>query len=1051
MRNLTRKIRDCRALTIMELVMAMAIITIVFAAVLSQFRAISNSWDSKQGNAELLQNGRVLMEHMSRNLSKAVKINAVSDPCETNGFIEFEDNDGNNLRYDISAGYIEFGPAGNLSDLAGPVSSLQFTCYDDGDDYDFGTSITDGNFIRLVNVHATLTNSASMAQDKTFSTSVYLRSNQSTECELVGWWKLDETSGTTAADSSGNGNDGTLTNMAGNEWTTGTVGGALELDGFNDYVQTTSNESKTSTSFTWACWFKADTTTGQHLLIWEGKAAENGWGGSAANTHEAHVNVGTYDMDNVVGCFYGTNESAAEPGVIRIDTSFTDTTNWHHVAFVVTNADSSPSGELFLDGVSVGTDTGDQTGRTDWDTNLRIGRPGTNERYFDGTIDDVRVYNRALDVNEIAQLANTISYEAFTEAKVSSDDTSITIPTPGGSTVSTLGSWTSGLTHTVESGSNRLLVFTAHAEDDAAIGLTSVTYGGQPMTKVIEEVVSGGSPTTYYAYVVAYVLDEAGINAATSDTFVPTWSGSPYDVSYASVFLSNVDQADPIGASDDNSTTTATPNPITTSDLSTTNGDMVIVAATCGDAGDYTVNNDFTEAVELDMASSVGVAGYKAATGENETPSVTHSGPNRQIIIGFVVQSGSISSIEGDLLIAAVATDGDTSSSLAPPGGEGWTEIDVDNYGGQVTLGAWWKLADASESASHQFSWTGDEQAYGWIMRFTGHDPTDPINDWSAGGDSSSTPASPEVTTTLDNCLILRLGAFDDDDITIDDPGLSGHTAITMNESASNGSGMVSILGSWATGTTHTEEAGSDRALIFIAHWEDNVAPSLTVTYGGQTMTKVIDITAGASSFRNYVAAFILDEAGITAATGDTFVPTWGDPPSSVTYASVFLQNVDQADIIGATDSASTTSGTNPIETGPLSTEDGDMVIVAAVCGNNGSYTLNNGFTEGTDQSVGSNGHTGVTGHKAATGADETPSATHTDANRQAIIGFVVQSGSSNDTVSGGAGYVMQTSSGDSGTSDFTLNSANEAQMITIAIAPDVSEDLDACGNSIRP
>ena len=46
---------------------------------------------------------------------------------------------------------------------------------------------------------------------------------------LVGWWKFDEGSGTVAYDSSGNGNDGNLTN--GPTWTTGKIGGALSLMG----------------------------------------------------------------------------------------------------------------------------------------------------------------------------------------------------------------------------------------------------------------------------------------------------------------------------------------------------------------------------------------------------------------------------------------------------------------------------------------------------------------------------------------------------------------------------------------------------------------------------------------------------------------------------------------------------------------------------------------------------------------------------------------------------------------------------------------------------
>ncbi|MBN1788167.1 MAG: agmatine deiminase family protein, partial [Sedimentisphaerales bacterium] len=216
--------------------------------------------------------------------------------------------------------------------------------------------------------------------------------------------------------------------------------------------------------------------------------------------------------------------------------------------------------------------------------------------------------------------------------------------------------------------------------------------------------------------------------------------------------------------------------------------------------------------------------------------------------------------------------------------------------------------------------------------------------------------------------------------------GWSGTASATTEAPATD----IEILGDWATGLTHAKEAGSDRALIFIANCELSAAVSLTATYGGQPMTKVIDVVTGTSGYRNYVAAFILDEAGIVAATNGTFVPSWSPTPTSVSYSSIFLQNVDQTNIIGATDSAVVTTGTT-VATDPLNTNDGDMVILGTVSGNNGSYTLNNGFTEGTDQSVGSSGHTSASGHKAATGADETPSATHSTSYRQAIIGLVVQ------------------------------------------------------------
>jgi hypothetical protein len=201
---------------------------------------------------------------------------------------------------------------------------------------------------------------------------------------------------------------------------------------------------------------------------------------------------------------------------------------------------------------------------------------------------------------------------------------------------------------------------------------------------------------------------------------------------------------------------------------------------------------------------------------------------------------------------------------------------------------------------------------------------------------------------------------------------------------------QVNLAGSWATGTSHTKEAGTDRALIFIAHGELTSSMNLSnVSYGGQSMTKVIDRNyySGSGAYA-YAAAYILNEAGVAAASSGTFTVTWSATPSEVKYASVFLSNVNQTTLVGASASGGGTS--NPVTTSALATSNNDMVIDAATCGNTGTYTLNNGFTQGTYQSSGSS--TGVTGYKSATGASETPSASHSNinGNRQVIIGFVV-------------------------------------------------------------
>jgi hypothetical protein len=202
--------------------------------------------------------------------------------------------------------------------------------------------------------------------------------------------------------------------------------------------------------------------------------------------------------------------------------------------------------------------------------------------------------------------------------------------------------------------------------------LNSVKYGGQSMNKVVDRYYYSGNG----AYAAAYILNEVGVAAATDNNFVITWNVTPTEVKYASVFLSNVNQTTPTGATGGGE---GTSNPVTTPALATNNGDMVILGATCGNLGTYTLNNGFTLGVNQSSASSTGATGYKSATGASETPSASHNNisGNRQVIIGFVVKAGAAP----DWLPAAptglAATAGNQTISL------NWNdngETDLDGY-----------------------------------------------------------------------------------------------------------------------------------------------------------------------------------------------------------------------------------------------------------------------------------------------------------------------------------------------------------------------------------
>lgn len=136
---------------------------------------------------------------------------------------------------------------------------------------------------------------------------------------------------------------------------------------------------------------------------------------------------------------------------------------------------------------------------------------------------------------------------------------------------------------------------------------------------------------------------------------------------------------------------------------------------------------------------------------------------------------------EGDLLIACVATKG--TSINTPTGWKLEQQIGSGKYNNtsivRVRFGVWWKIAGTSEPSS--YTWQPSQIAYGWIMRFTGHDSANPIDVFAKtdGPAASSTPTCPAVTTTIANAMILRLGGFDAKP-TLTSPWLTGHDPIPL-------------------------------------------------------------------------------------------------------------------------------------------------------------------------------------------------------------------------------------------------------------------------------
>ncbi len=148
------------------------------------------------------------------------------------------------------------------------------------------------------------------------------------------------------------------------------------------------------------------------------------------------------------------------------------------------------------------------------------------------------------------------------------------------------------------------------------------------------------------------------------------------------------------------------------------------------------------------------------------------------------------------------------------------------------------------------------------------------------------------------------------------------------------------------------------------------------------------------NSFCARTELWYLDEAGIQAATGSTFSPTWsGDPPFELEelYTAVTLENVDQSSPIGNSSTNGTTTA-NPIQTSSaLAVGVGDLVVVSAFAGTAGSYTAGSGYTEGTDQSALSSTMASAYKAIAAAGTEQPSMQFDLTMNRQVILAPVIK------------------------------------------------------------
>lgn len=206
---------------------------------------------------------------------------------------------------------------------------------------------------------------------------------------LVGWWKLDEKDGRTAADNSGNGRHATVQGDPTWQPTGGKIGGAIALGGDGDFLDVADESSfDFMGGVTVAAWINVT----QFDRPWQAivSKGDNAWRiqrNNEADTLEFACTGLDIPGGNDYGSLFGTR--AITPG------------RWHHVAGVYDGSMMS----LYVDGVLDASQQATGIVNTN-DVRVQIGaNTDMQDRFWNGMIDEVRLYNYGLGAGEIARLA----------------------------------------------------------------------------------------------------------------------------------------------------------------------------------------------------------------------------------------------------------------------------------------------------------------------------------------------------------------------------------------------------------------------------------------------------------------------------------------------------------------------------------------------------------------------------------------------------------------------------------------------------------------------
>lgn len=235
--------------------------------------------------------------------------------------------------------------------------------------------------------------------------------------QLAAHWAFDEGAGQLARDSSGNGHTGEFSDHS--QWGPGIIGTALELDGANDYVSCGDILNGLTLPFTFTAWVKKNAAVDRTIVSSdESSGTYAGFWVHLNSAGGVQISVG--------------QNSGSGPGARRSKNSpsgvFTHG-EWFHLATVVRGLTDM---DILINGVNVGgtydgTGSGFVTNASPFNLGTRVGDSGT----LNASIDDIRVYDKALTESEVRSLFPNFAPEAADDGYAVEPDQPLVVGAPG--------------------------------------------------------------------------------------------------------------------------------------------------------------------------------------------------------------------------------------------------------------------------------------------------------------------------------------------------------------------------------------------------------------------------------------------------------------------------------------------------------------------------------------------------------------------------------------------------------------------------------------------